>query len=44
MAQAVSDASIQDLFQPLYADLRPESSFVNKRPLLAHYTTAGTLE
>ena len=44
MAQAVSDASIQDLFQPLYADLRPESSFENKRPLLAHYTTVGTLE
>jgi hypothetical protein len=43
--QAVTDDNIiLELFQPLYADLRPENSFENKRPLLAHYTTVGALE
>jgi len=32
------------LFAPLYADLRPENAFPNRKPLLAHDTTIQALE
>ncbi|OKO69371.1 DUF2971 domain-containing protein [Bradyrhizobium sp. AS23.2] len=40
----MDDDAIVRMFQPLWADLRPEDTFVAKRPLLAHYTTVQTLE
>jgi hypothetical protein len=40
----VDDAAVTQLFVPLFADLRPENAFPNKRPLLAHYTTIQALE
>lgn len=40
----MDDDAIVRIFQPLWADLRPEDTFVAKRPLLAHYTTVQTLE
>ena len=40
----MNDADVLQLFLPLYADLRPEDAFPNKRPLLAHYTTVQVLE
>jgi hypothetical protein len=40
----LNDADVMQLFLPLYADLRPEDGFQNKKPLLAHYTTIQVLE
>jgi Protein of unknown function (DUF2971) len=40
----MDDATLRELFSPLYADLRPEEEFFNKKPLLAHYTTIQKLE
>ena len=40
----MNDADVMQLFLPLYADLRPEDAFPNKKPLLAHYTTIQVLE
>src|SRR5262249_41484538 len=42
--EEVTDDEIMKLFQPLWADLRPEDEFYRKKPLLAHYTTIQTLE
>lgn len=38
------DLQVVRLFEPLWADLKPENQFYNKKPLLAHYTTLATLE
>ena len=35
----MDNTALMKLFLPLYADLRPEDAFINKKPLLAHYTT-----
>jgi hypothetical protein len=40
----MNDEEIRKLFEPLWADLRPEDSFPAKRPLLAHYTSIAVLE
>ncbi len=40
----MTNDEVTQLFQPLYADLRPEDAFNHKKPLLAHYTTIQTLE
>jgi len=40
----MSDDEIRNLFSPLWAEVQGEDSFPNKRPLLAHYTSAPTLE
>jgi hypothetical protein len=40
----MNDAEVSQLFLPLWADLRPEDAFQNKKPLLAHYTTIQVLE
>ena len=40
----MDDIEIIKMFQPLWADLRPEDAFAVKKPLLAHYTTIQTLE
>jgi hypothetical protein len=40
----MDDAEVSQLFLPLWADLRPEDAFQNKKPLLAHYTTIQVLE
>jgi len=39
-----SDNRYVSAFAPLWNDLRDEDSFPAKRPLLAHYTSIGTLE
>ena len=44
MEETLSDVALMQLFQSLYADLRPENAFHNKKPLLAHYTTIHVLE
>ena len=41
--EEVTDEEVRQLFQPLYADLGPDT-FYRKRPLLAHYTTMQTLQ
>jgi hypothetical protein len=41
---AMDDGAIIEIFNPLWADLRPEDTFAVKKPLLAHYTTIQTLE
>jgi hypothetical protein len=40
----MDDTAVLRLFDPLYADLRPEDAFHIKKPLLAHYTTIHVLE
>jgi len=40
----MDDGEIISIFNPLWADLRPEDTFAAKKPLLAHYTTIQTLE
>ena len=40
----MNDTDIMQFFLPLYADLKPEDTFSNKKPLLAHYTTIQALE
>src|SRR5450759_5284701 len=42
--ETMNDAEVSQLFLPLWADLRPEDAFHNKKPLLAHYTTIQALE
>jgi hypothetical protein len=40
----MDDTAVLRLFDPLYADFRPEDAFHIKKPLLAHYTTIPVLE
>src|SRR4051812_28511526 len=40
----MEDADLRRLFDPLYADVKPEAQFSHSRPLLAHYTTIQTVE
>jgi Protein of unknown function (DUF2971) len=40
----MTDAQIQEIFGPLWADLVDENDFPSKRPLLAHYTSLPALE
>jgi len=40
----MSDDEIHQIFEPLWEDVNLEDNFPTKRPLLAHYTSIGTLE
>jgi len=40
----MSDDEIHQAFEPLWGDVNLEDNFPTKRPLLAHYTSIGTLE
>ena len=44
MENAMDDSVVIQSFNQLYADLRQEDAFHNKKPLLAHYTTIQVLE
>ncbi len=40
----MEDTDLRKTFDPLYADIRPETQFAHSKPLLAHYTTIQTVE
>jgi hypothetical protein len=40
----MDDAALRRTFDPLYTDIKPETQFHTRRPLLAHYTTIQAAE
>src|SRR5882724_3191576 len=43
-SMTMGNAAIWQLFQPLYADIKPEDAVSQKKPFLAHYTSLSVLE
>jgi hypothetical protein len=40
----MSDDEVRNLLAPLWSEFKADNCFPNKRPLLAHYTKADSLE